>query len=281
MKEILKNIIESYFKKWNNKLKSELILENTLLIIKDENWDPSDFFYFIFDYSFSSELWIEDIFKELSGFEFDTKKLSEIDSFDKNLNFVFFIETPDDLNIPENIKKQAYLLEENPYFAKKKVVFYTKEQQEGFTNSLLSIDELLNEKNSMNDWGVKIKDVDVNMKILTNDTNKRFTLNLLIWLSFIRIDFPKWTEDNKDILSKSFASINTKNPILDIKYQLSWDMETFNKEIDKLRIWDYNLSVNCNSLSQFEKDLLNLIGEWRVNIENNLLEYKTIAHENI
>jgi len=81
MKEILKKIIENYFKKDEVKelFSYDLVLDNSLLIIKSKKQDeePSDFFYFAFidEENFNNFNDLE-IFKELKEKKIENDSLN-------------------------------------------------------------------------------------------------------------------------------------------------------------------------------------------------------------
>lgn len=261
MKTILGNIIKNYVN-----FSYDLINNGTLLIIKNESWEESDFFYFIFTDDldeFNSE-------KIYNGLLENNKELLKIESFDKNLNFIIFnkIDKYEDM-YDNNNSSSAYLIEENPLYAKKKVIFYT----DNLVSNFVDLD---------------IKDID---KIDDNLTeNNKFKINLLIWLSFIKVDF--WNKDwiLKDIFNETYEDFKKYIDDDDIKILennifINEDFNIFNSKINEM---DYNsmiADVEKNSIwiSSFEEILLNLFENWddiKESLKINLLKLQKLENEN-
>ena len=265
MKEIIKNIIENYFDK-NKILSYNLINNDSLLIIKDKEWNEADFFYFIFDNElkeFDSNKIYNELIKKNEG-------LLKIESFEKNLNFIIFskVDVYEDMYNNE-ISDNAYIIEEDPFNAKKKVIFYTDSLVDNFID--------LDVKN--------IEKVDKDM-----NKNDKFKINLLIWLSFIKVDF--WNRDltKKNIFHETYEDFkkyieNDEMKILENDILINEDFNSFNSKIEEI---DYNsilsdIEKNPLWLSSFEEILLNLFenrDELEEKLNINLLELQKLEHEN-
>lgn len=261
MKRILGNIIKKYIK-----FSYDFVNDGTLLIIKNENWEESDFFYFIFTDSLDNF----DYKKEYNELLEKNKQLLEIDSFDKNLNFVIFnkIDTYEDMYNGKN-STNAYLIEENPLYAKKKVIFYTDDLVSNFVD-------------------LDIKNIDKIDENLTE--NDKFKINLLIWLSFIKVDFwnKAWIE--KDIFNETYWDFkkyieDNDIKLLDNDISINEDFNIFNSRINEM---DYNSIIsdvekNPIWISSFEEILLNLFENWdeiKGSLSTNLLKLQNLENEN-
>ncbi len=236
MQEILKKIV------LQNGFDSiyELGDKKSYLIIKDRNWDASDFFFFLFLEELPTDIAFEEYFKEfwwLRIKEWDGQELSTFPSFDKNTNLIIFMKVEDDLMVNDH-KKGAYQIEEDPYFFRKKIIFYTQNQIDDFNNYSLSLE-----------WFSEVQE-DI------KDAKKRFLLNLLVWLSFIKVRFDETqnSNDRKSIFQESFDEINT-----DSLFFLWNNYEDLNKKIEDIyRKIHIEETVNPHNLTEFESVLLSL-----------------------
>ena len=255
MKEILKQIIKTYFeKKEISKIFDfKLELKDELLIIYNKYWEEVDFFYFIFDKGISEDIKPNIIFEELIE---KSKKLKEIESFDKNLNFIYFFKL-DNYSDKKDYLNKEYEIIQHPLYAKNKVIFYDDDLINNFDNYKLNLDS--------------IKDLE-NLTL-----NDKFLLNLIVSLSFIKIDF--WTEEKsveKNIFKNSFNYLNKEYNILDTKVKILDNYKNFNQKIIDLNNYDDLLwgITNINKwITNFEKELLGLFWEGRDELEKSLLQY--------
>ncbi len=264
MKEKLTKIIKNYFKK--SELNYELKLNNELLVIKNIDWEESDFFYFIFkDGESLEELNSEKLYKKLVEEDIN-KEFSELEQFEKNLNFIYFIKV-EDIEFSEKLKEKAYQIEEDRFYAKEKVIFYTKELEESLTDYDLDIS-----------W---IKELTENLS-----KEKKFLLDLVIWLTFIQVDFSKiiWETVENSIFEKSFSNIDK-----DLNIEIDWkkinvkiftdDESEFRQKIEEVKnsYKDYNLKND--ELTDFEENLFSLYWKWKEELKNEILSFKYVENE--
>ncbi|NRH21314.1 hypothetical protein HOO68_04690 [Candidatus Gracilibacteria bacterium] len=265
MKNLIQGIINIYFENSKNLgYKLYDIEKNLLLSIKDGSATNSDFFYFLFEENLLEDYKFDSIFHNLSQFSIDEKKLSEFDAFDKNLNIIVLLKVENDLDISDDLKKRAYEIEEDPYFFRKKVIFYTQNQFANFTENNLNISSF--------------SKIEEDIK----DNNKRFILNLLVGLSFIKINFSGKITDEKNIFFEAFDDTYKKEiSSTKLGYQIQNRYELFNDQIKKINSTIYNQTIiSGNTLTELEIDILGLFGESQTELEETLLSKKSIKNEN-
>jgi hypothetical protein len=121
----------------------------------------------------------------------------------------------------------------------------------------------------------------------------KFVLDLVIWLTFIKIDFwdSIWKVVENNVFGKSFNSldeelifeINNKN----IKSKIfTQDENKFREKVEKIndvnnkqREDNIQIDINNKKLTQLEENLLSLFWEWKTEIERELLSFKYIENE--
>lgn len=270
MKGIIKTICENY--------KLECFLDNSLFVKKwlnEKVKEYSDFFYFLElgkdDFLTKDNDYYKDLIKDLWKNEISWEKLEDLKQFDKNLNLIILlkINTPEDFT--DELRKQIYQVEENPYYSNKFVIVYTDKQIEKLDileelkmeNLSKSFDNLLENRQKQKD---------------KQFTKEDFIFDLITSLHFITFKFKitDWSE-NLNIFDESSRNLDKALYIHQIYQELikiDWDSkDILNEKILKNNdIWE--------DLSEFEKEIIELSKELFLdkdfyNIEQTFEEFKT------
>lgn len=273
MKQKLQKIIDTYFQ--NDAKKYTFLSSHDLLIILDEKWESADFFHFLFknkedlenkknseneekseDEENSEAINPQKIYEDL--IKNDTNKIfSNAESFEKNLNFIYFVklETEDYQKYCKNHDKkllaQAHLIEENKYYAKEKVIFYTDNLIYDLENDISNTD--------IGDEG----DLEKYLK----EPKNRLKVDLQIGLSFIKINFSNKNQGEKKIFQESFDNII--KDWNDEKWQIWNDFWDFNQKIIDI---NQNIQDDLDLLfyDDFDKNLWKLFVNWFDEYEKQL-----------
>ena len=133
---------------------------------------------------------------------------------------------------------------------------------------------------------------------MSNDD--KFLLDLLVWLTFIEIDFKSKKEVeniSNNIFEQSFKEIwekveNNKEEkdfnrfSLEInEKKLNLELftekeEDFRKKIEEINEKDFWENIENNDITGFEKELLSLFWEWKEELEKEILSLKITDDEN-
>lgn len=221
-----------------NNQKIEIIEADDLIIIYNNKGELSDFYYFIFmnenDFLQEKNHNFQEIYEKI--------KKEQIKQFDKNLNFIYFVKIDWEENT--QLKAMAYEIEENPYYARKRVIFYNEE-------ILKNINDL--------DF-LKIID-------LEHLEDKDFLkLDIFAGLSFLSFE----NFHNQTFEKSLFENIFTENKKFAFEkmiWELSGKEENFREKINSLS--DKNIILNENELSEFESEIIQLFSNSK-EIENYL-----------
>lgn len=256
--------------------------DNNLYIKYNEKSEESDFFHYVFDEkiiednfkdwfeTYSKDLWKMNI-KTWKDNNWEDKQLKWIDSFDKNLNLIILLKLEKSEDFTDELRKQIYQVEKNPYYSNKFVIVYTDEQIE----ELDILEELDNDNLS--------KSFDNLLENRQKQKDKQFTkedfiFDLVTSLHFITFDFKitDWSEI-LNIFEESSHKLD-KSLYIDKIYQellkIDWDSkDILNEKILKNNdIWE--------DLSEFEKEIIELskklfLDKDFYNIEQTFEEFKT------
>lgn len=234
MKEKIYELIKNY--SGINNLK--ITIDNDFAIISNKENEESDFYYFIF---MNENVFLKEKkhnFQEI----YEKIKKDQIKQFDKNLNFIYFIR----INWEENIKSKAiaYEIEENPYYARKRVIFYDEKILKNINDldfSQITDLENLDEENSLK------------LDIFTG----------LGFLSFENLN----NQNSQKSLFENIFNENKKFEFENINLELHWNEEDFRKKIEVLSNED--IILDKNNLSEFENNIIKLFSNSE-EIENYL-----------
>lgn len=254
--------------------------ENNFFIKYDEKWEKADFFHYVFDEKiiqdhlgdwfekYSNDLWETNI-KTWKDNEWEEKQLKEIDSFDKNLNLIVLLKLEKSEYFTDELKKQIYQVEENPYCSNKFVLVYTEEQIKDLDilkelkldNLSESFDKLLENR--------KGKD----KKFLKED----FIFDVITSLHFITFDFKiqNWSE-SVNIYNETYKKLPKKeNKEILYKENIFSNLEI--KDLESIILKSNDIGSNW---SEFEDEIIKLSKEIfsdseSYDIENTFEEFKT------
>lgn len=228
-----------------NNQKIEIIEADDLIIIYNNNGELSDFYYFIFmnenDFLQEKNHNFQEIYEKI--------KKEQIKQFDKNLNFIYFVKIDWEENT--QLKAMAYEIEENPYYARKRIIFYREE-------ILQNINDL---------------DFSQIMDLNNLDEENSLKLDIFTGLSFLSLE----NFNNQTFEKSLFENIFNKNKTFEfenLRWELLGNEEDFREKINSLS--DKDLILNENELSKFENEIIKLFSNSKeikkylyLNLENN------------
>lgn len=265
MKEIIKTICEYYKLKW--------YLDDSLFILNWKNeklWEFSDFFYFLDlnknNFLEKSEDYYKDIIIDLWKKEITENKLEDLKQFDKNLNLIILLklEKKEDY---ENLKKQIYKAEENPYYSNKFVIVYIEKQLEG-----LDILKEITPDNLSKSFDILVKNRNDNEHI-KQFTKEDLIFDLITSLHFITFKFKinEWNE-SLNIYKEAFSKL-TDNNIYNSNSNIYNKLEEKN-EYNEYILNNVILKNNdiWDNLSDFENEIIKLSKEIFLDNENYNIE---------